>query len=99
MVWKLAYFDEVKQDVKEAKNWYFKRQPGLEKRFALDVKEALDRLKKDPLHYEVKYRNVRTVLCRVFPYAIHFYIDEPADRLVIIAIVHQHRDPEFSQNR
>jgi plasmid stabilization system protein ParE len=99
MVWKLAYYDEVKQDVKDAKDWYFKRQPGLEKRFALDVKEALDRLKKNPLQYEVKYRNVRTALCRVFPYAIHFYLDEPAGRLVVIAIVHQHRDPEFSRNR
>jgi hypothetical protein len=59
MTWKLTYYDEVKHDVRDAKNWYFKQQPGLEKRFAEDVKQTLDRLKKNPLHYEIKYRNVR----------------------------------------
>ena len=99
MAWKLTYYEQVNEDVKEAKKWYFKKQPGLEKRFAEDVKQTLDRLKKNPLHYEIKYRNVRTALCRVFPYAIHFYMDELAGQLVVIAIVHQHRDPDFSQKR
>jgi len=99
MAWKLTYYNQVKHDISEAKSWYVKQQPGLEKRFAKDVKEALDRLKNNPLHYEIKYRNVRTVLCRVFPYAIHFYINESAGQLVIIAIVHQHRNPGVSQKR
>ena len=59
MNWRLAYYDYVKQDVREAKNWYFKQQPGLEKRFAEDVKQTLDRMKLNPRHYEIKYRNVR----------------------------------------
>ena len=46
MTWKLTYYDQVKHDVRAAKNWYFKQQPGLEKRFAEDVKQTLDRLKK-----------------------------------------------------
>jgi len=99
MNWRLAYYDYVKQDVREAKNWYFKQQPGLEKRFAEDVKQTLDRMKLNPRHYEIKYRNVRTALCHTFPYAIHFYINEIAGELVIIAIVHQHRDPDFAQDR
>ena len=99
MTWKLTYYDEVKHDVRDAKNWYFKQQPGFEKRFAEDVKQTLERLKKNPLHYEIKYRNVRSALCHVFPYAIHFYINETGGELVIIAIIHQHRDPDFSQMR
>jgi plasmid stabilization system protein ParE len=99
MSWKLSYYDEVKFDVRDAKKWYFKQQPGLEKRFATDVKQTLARMQQNPLHYEVKYRNVRTALCGVFPYAIHFYIDEPGSQLVVIAVVHQHRHPDFSKDR
>jgi len=99
MAWKLAYYDAVKLDVSNAKDWYRKRQKGLEKRFADDVKKCINRLQKNPYHYEIKYRQVRTALCAIFPYAIHFYVDEAAGQLVIIAIVHQHRDPDISLNR
>jgi hypothetical protein len=99
MPWKLYYYDEVIQDIREAKKWYREQQKGLDARFAADVKISIGRLKENPLNYEVKYRNVRVVYCDIFPYAIHFYMDKPLKQLVIIAIVHQHRNPEYSKNR
>lgn len=99
MAWKLAYDDAVKLDVRDAKDWYRKKQKGLEKRFADDVKSCISRLQKKPYHYEVKYRHVREAFCSIFPYAIHFYIDEAVGQLVIIAIVHQHRDPNVTGSR
>src|SRR5258708_5857457 len=99
MAWKLAYYDAVKLDVRDAKDWYCAQQKGLEKRFSDDVKKCIGRLQKNPYHYEVKYKQVRTALCTIFPYAIHFYIDEAAKQLVIIAIVHQHRDPKVTKDR
>jgi plasmid stabilization system protein ParE len=99
MTWKLAYYDEARQDVRDAKKWYFEQQPGLEKRFAEDVKNCISRLQKNPLHYEVRYRQVRLAYCTTFPYAVHFYIDDAAKQLVIIAIIHQHRSPELAKSR
>jgi plasmid stabilization system protein ParE len=99
MAWKLAYYDEARLDVRNAKKWYHKQQKGLEKRFADDVKLCIKRLQKNPLHYEVRYRHVRIAYCEIFPYAIHFYIDEAAKQLVIIAIVHQHRHPSITKKR
>lgn len=99
MGWKLAYYDEVLLDVRDARKWYFDQQKGLEKRFAEDVKKCIARLQKNPLNYEVRYKQVRLAYCTVFPYAIHFYIDEPAKQLVVIAIVHQHRHPDFAKSR
>ena len=37
MAYKVLFFDEVKQDIKEAKNWYRQQLKGLEKRFAEDL--------------------------------------------------------------
>ncbi len=99
MTWKLFYFDEALLDIREAKKWYFQQQKGLEKRFAEDVKQCIGHLHKNPLHYEVRYQSIRLAHCSTFPYSIHFYIDEPAKRLVIIAIIHQHRHPELAKNR
>jgi plasmid stabilization system protein ParE len=64
---------------------------GLEKNFASEVKRCILRLQKNPIAYEVKYRNVRTAFTEIFPYAVHFYIDKK--RIVIIAIIHQSRNP------
>lgn len=99
MAWKLYYYDEVILDVREAKKWYREQLEGLDKRFADDVKISINRLQKNPLNYEIKYKNIRIAYCDIFPYAIHFYMNEPGKRLVIIAIVHQHRNPEYSKKR
>jgi len=37
MAYKVLFFDEVKQDIKEAKNWYRQQLKELEKRFAEDL--------------------------------------------------------------
>jgi hypothetical protein len=99
MAWKLYYYDEVIIDVREAKEWYRKQQEFLDKRFAEDIKITINRLQKNPLNYEVKYRNVRVACCDVFPYSVHFYINDSENKLVIIAIAHQHRDPDHSSKR
>jgi plasmid stabilization system protein ParE len=91
----LHYFDAVKIDVIEAKAWYKLQQPGLEKKFATEVKTCILRLQKNPLGYQVKYRNIRTAFTEVFPYAVHFYIEEAKKQIVIIAIIHQRRNPLF----
>jgi hypothetical protein len=99
MPYKLVYFDEVKQDIKEAKDWYRLQVKGLEKRFALDIKSAILRLKERPTVHAIRYKNVRIAHPDVFPYAIHFYIDEPSQIIVITAIVHNSRNPIFSRKR
>jgi hypothetical protein len=99
MAWKLTYYKAVLLDISDAKKWYFKQQKGLEKRFSEDVKECINRLQKNPLHYETRYKQVRQAHCTIFPYTIHFYIDEPAMQLIIIAIVHQHRNPDLAKSR
>jgi plasmid stabilization system protein ParE len=95
----IHYFDDVKTDIAEAKDWYKNQKLGLEKDFAREVKKTILRLQKNPVGYEIKYRNVRTAFTDIFPYAVHFYIDDLAKQLVIIAIVHQSRNPEVSHKR
>jgi hypothetical protein len=99
MAYKVLYFDEVKQDIKEAKDWYRSQLRGLEKRFAEDIKTAILRLRERPDVHAIRYKNIRIAHPDVFPYSIHFYIEENSNTVVITAIIHNRRDPLFSQQR
>ncbi|RYE12724.1 MAG: type II toxin-antitoxin system RelE/ParE family toxin [Sphingobacteriaceae bacterium] len=99
MKYKLVYFDEVRQDVKEAKNWYRQIQPDLAKRFSTAIKESIFRLQKFPTSHAIRYKEVRIAHPKTFPYAIYYYIDEVASYIVIVAIVHTSRNPDFARKR
>lgn len=99
MTYKILYFEEVRQDVKDAKQWYRNQSKGLEKRFAEDIKISISRLKSRPAVHAIRYKNIRVTHPDVFPYSIHFYIDEKLNAVVITAIVHNSRDPMFSKQR
>lgn len=80
---------EAEADLAEAAAWY--ARAGHEKRFEQRIDEALARIAGGPLHCQVVYEDVRRALVRRYPYAV-FYVVEP-HRVVVLAIMHQRRDP------
>lgn len=99
MLYSLFYFVDARQDVKEAKAWYKEQKPGLEKRLAKSIKAAILKLQSNPLAYSVRYKNVRITHTKTFPYGIHYYIDDTNNQIVIIAIIHNKRNPDIAQKR
>ncbi|KQR72642.1 type II toxin-antitoxin system RelE/ParE family toxin [Pedobacter sp. Leaf176] len=95
----LYFLDEVKSDIREAKDLYKTQKPGLEKRFAQEIKKSILKLQNHPKSYEIRYKNIRSVFTEVFPYAIHFFIDDKLKQVVIIAILHQSRNQNINQDR
>jgi len=83
------YLVEVEEDILEAKRWYAEQRTGLDARFTAAVKETVTNILKMPSSYAVRYRNVRIAHTKVFPYNIHFYIDEEKSQVVIIGIIHK----------
>ena len=49
----LNYFDQVEEDIEIAKFWYYEQSPNtdLEERFALSIKETINKLQKNPFLY------------------------------------------------
>jgi len=91
-MYKVFYLDEVENDIVLAKQWYAEQQKGLDVRFAAVVKETLSKILKMPSAYAVRYKNIRIAHTKVFPYNVHFYIDETKTQVVIIGIVHNKRN-------
>ena len=99
MAYTVLYFDQVLDDVHQAKVWYKKQKDGLEIEFALSIEKAIEQITLMPTAYSIRYKNIRIGHPKVFPYNIHFYIDDPSETIVITAIVHVKRHPDFAKHR
>ena len=93
------YLDEVESDIAVAKQWYAEQQEGLDLRFSAAVKETVSNILEMPSAYAVRYRNIRIAHTKVFPYNVHFYIDEIEAQVVIIGIVHSKRNDALFLDR
>jgi hypothetical protein len=85
---------EVKNDVLQAKDWYKSQQKGLEKRFANEVKITLNYIIKNPLLFQVKYKKVRTAYTEVFPYGVHYHLNEKTKSITVLGIFHTSISPD-----
>ncbi|MEQ1592260.1 MAG: type II toxin-antitoxin system RelE/ParE family toxin [Thiobacillaceae bacterium] len=72
-------------------------QDGLEIRFIAAVEHAIQLILASPNRWAVLEEDVRRCLIRIFPYAI-LYTVEP-DYVLVIAVMHSHREPAYWQNR
>lgn len=84
-------------DVKQASFWYNSKQRGLGKRFIHEVRATISIIKKNPNLCAIRFENVRTALTEVFPYMIHYFIDENRSEIIITAVLHTSRDPQIWQ--
>ena len=83
----------VETDIKEAVNYYKKISPELAHQFLFRIREAKTYIACYPLGFQKRYKNVRTVLLKQFPYQIHYLIDDLHQIIIILAIIHAYKNP------
>jgi hypothetical protein len=84
----------AKQDIKEAAKWYNDRQLGLGIRFTEHVRKKVKFIRQNPKAMAIRYDNIRVSVLDVFPYMIHFSVDDQQKIIVISAVLSTHRDLE-----
>ena len=89
----------AKEDIREAAKWYNKQQKGLGKRFTAEVRENVHFIRQNPKASNVRYNNIRTAVLNVFPFMIHFTVDEKNKTIIVTAVLHTSRDPEIWEKR
>jgi toxin ParE1/3/4 len=80
----------VEADVAEAAEWYETHRPGLGQRFVCAIQSADKLLLANPLHYSVRFEDIRRLNLADFPYAIFFFLHDKV--IVVLAILHTRRD-------
>lgn len=89
----------AKEDIREAAMWYNKQQKGLGKRFTTEIRENVLFIRQNPKASNVRYGGIRIAVLNVFPFMIHFTIEEKNKTVIVSAVLHTSRDPKLWENR
>ena len=93
----VRFHPEAETEMIEAAAYYESRQQALGRRFLTTVQDAINRIRVSPLLYAVVEDDVRRCLVRTFPYGVLFRVQP--EEIVIVAVMHLHRDPDYWQDR
>jgi len=89
----------AKQDIQCAAQWYNSKKKGLGRQFTSEVRRKIHFIQQNPKAISIRYNKVRVLALDVFPYLIHYTIDESTQTIPIIAILHTSRNPKLWKNR
>jgi plasmid stabilization system protein ParE len=86
-------------DIEDVVDYYKSINPELAIAFLDRIDEAKKHIADFPLAFQIKYKNVRTVLLEQFPYHIHYIVDDSKKQIVVLAVIHAYRNPKDYSNR
>ncbi len=84
------------REFEEAATWYHE-EAGLGERFVTQVHEALERIGRMPELHAAVHLDIRRIRVRRFPYHVYYRI--LVDRIEVIAVFHNKRNPRNWQSR
>ena len=84
-------------DIQAAALWYEDQRGGLGKRFLNELDEVFRRIENNPRQFPKLEGEVRRALLRHFPYGVYFA--EGVDEVVVLAVLHLHREPDMWKSR
>jgi plasmid stabilization system protein ParE len=90
--YKVKFIPAAHNDLKEARAWYRQQNPALPKRFMEQVKKTVKQLATLPVTHAVRYKDVRIAQVDVFPYTVHYLIEN--NTITVIAVHHSAIDPD-----
>lgn len=94
---RLEFHPEALAEYEEAAHYYAGCQQGLELRFIDAVELAISKILEAPKRWRILEEDIRRCLTRVFPYAVLYTVE--ADYVLIIAVMHCHREPGYWRRR
>jgi len=94
-MYKLIIMPVAQQDIKEAAVWYNSKQKGLGKRFTGHVRHKLNYILQNPYIAAIRYDDIHTAVLDVFPFMIHYSIEESEQVVVVYAVLHTSRNPDI----
>ena len=88
---------EADADVEAVFAWYEHEEPGLGLEFLEELRAAYGRIVEGPIKYRDLRAGIRRALLRRFPFVVYFAVQEST--IVVLAVLHAHRDPAAWQRR
>ncbi len=91
MALKLIIKPAAEDEILEAIQWYDQQREGLSLELLQSIDDVLERIKKNPEYFQERYREIRIVFTKRFPYGIHYTVEK--DTIHVHAVLHTKRKP------
>lgn len=89
----VEFIEPASIELDDAIEYYNLQSPGLGKIFFNEVLETIELIALFPQLWSQNTENTRKAVLRKFPFNLIYTIIE--DKVFIIAVAHQHREPEY----
>ena len=89
----------AKLDISEAAAWYQSKQIGLGKRFIQEVRSTVLHIRENPAASAIRYDETHCAVLDVFPFMIHYIIDDLQNTVIISAVLHTSLSPKHWNKR
>ena len=83
----------ARRELEDAVRYYELEYSGLGHRFKEEVRNAALRIAEYPQAWSIERGDVRKCLLHKFPYKLMYSVEE--DHIIVIAVAHQHRKPDY----
>lgn len=87
----------ARDEYREAAEHYLKESPRIAAAFVDQIEATIERIRRNPTTWRVLEHDVRRCLARRFPFGIYYTVEK--DEIVVWAIMHLHRKPDYWQGR
>ena len=94
---KLVFLTIARDELTEIKRFYNRQQKGLGDTFQREAEAAAKLILERPLAWQTEIEPTRRFVLNQFPYKMVYLVR--ADQVVMIAIMHQHRSPDYWVDR
>ena len=90
---KIEFLEAAQVELDQAFEWYETQQKDLGVQFLNEFDAAIRRIATYPESYVLIEKDVRRCLIKRFPYGVLYGLD--ADKIIVIAVAHLHRKPDY----
>lgn len=94
---KYRFHSGALDDLEEATIFYFGEDPNIELRFSDCIDNAIEQVTKRPHTWPILNAEIRRYVVNIFPYSLLYSIEH--DHVLIVAVAHHSREPEFWKER
>jgi plasmid stabilization system protein ParE len=98
-MYKAIILPAAREDIRDAAIWYNKQQADLGKKFIAEVRDMVLHIQRNPKASNVRYGNISTAVLSVFPFMVHYSIEENKKTIIVAAVLHTSRDPKLWEGR
>jgi plasmid stabilization system protein ParE len=93
------FLEPAADELKEAISHYEQEKPGLGSKFAREVQQSIQRILKFPKAWSQLAPNIRRRRTDKFPYGIVYSLEDDDATVVIVAVMHLRRRPDYWKDR